>query len=88
MFTKYLIAMVIGLAIADDQFPEITIRENGEDKKLYIVQNSGPTPKGNDTLNIAHGQRAYLATNASLGENNFYGVNLLGGSISYDVNLS
>jgi len=29
--------MVIGLAIADDQYPSITIKENGEDKKLYIV---------------------------------------------------
>ena len=88
MFTKYLIAMVIGLALAQDQYPEITIRENGEDKKVYIVQNSGTTPKGGDTLNVAWGQRAYLANNASLGEDNFYGVNLLGGSISYDVNLS
>ena len=37
---------------------------------------------------IPHGGRSYLATGDALGPDNYYGVNLLGGSISYDVDIS
>lgn len=39
-------------------------------------------------MKIPHGARTYLATSNSLGDDNFYGINLLGGSIEYDVDLS
>jgi hypothetical protein len=85
MSIKYL-ALALGAAAA---FPSINIKENGKDKTLYIT--SGQKwyhPKGGDTMDIPHGGRSYLAISDSNGPNNFYGVNLLGGSIEYDVDLS
>ena len=84
MFSKYL-ALTISAAAA---FPQITIKEDGQPKTLYIVGADWYTPKGGDTMDIPHGGRSYLATSDSLGPDNFYGVNLLGGSIAYDVDLS
>ena len=66
----------------------INIKENGKDKKLYIVGADWYTPKGGDTMDIPHGGRSYLATSDALGPDNFYAVNLLGGAIDYDVDLS
>lgn len=84
MSYKYL-ALTLGVAAAH---PSITIKENGTPKTLYVVGPDWYSPKGGDRMEIPHGGRSYLATSNSLGPDNFYGVNLLGGSISYDVNLS
>lgn len=39
-------------------------------------------------MQIPHGGRSYLATTNALGPDNWYRVDLLGGSIAYDVDLS
>merc|ERR1712086_826715 len=39
-------------------------------------------------MQIPHGGRSYLATTDALGPDNWYRVDLLGGAIEYDVDLS
>ena len=82
MFSKIL---ALGAVAA---FPTINIKEDGKPKTLYIVGADWYTPTGGDTMDIPHGGRSYLATSDSLGPDNFYGLNMLGGSIAYDVDLS
>ena len=78
---------ILAGAVAAD-FTPITIKENDEDRHLYIVGGTWYDPKGGDRMIIPHGGRSYLATSNALGPDNFYGVNLLDGSIEYDVDLS
>ena len=84
MLSKSL-ALTIGAAAA---FQTITIKEDGQPKTLYIVGGDWYTPKGGDTMDIPHNGRSYLATSDSIDPDNFYGLNMLGGSIAYDVDLS
>ena len=84
MSFKYMSLMLAAAAA----HPSITIKENGKPKTLYAVGPDWYSPKGGDRMEIPHGGRSYLATSNALGPDNFYGVNLLGGSISYDVDLS
>ena len=77
-------SFIMGLAIA---YPSLNIKENGNDKTLYIIGPKWYTPKGGNTMDIPYGGRSYLSpSNENQGV--FYSPNLLGGTIEYDVDLS
>lgn len=71
--------------------PLIRAIEDGHSEELAIV---GTYAKGNsagDGITLPHGGRVYVANKEGNGKvvpNELYRPNLLGGSISYDVNLS
>lgn len=82
MISKYLCLIATASA-----FGTITIEEDGKPKKLYVV---GPkkVPTKGKMLKIPHSARSYLATSDKLGPDNWYRPNLVGGSLSYTLNLS
>ena len=58
----------------------------GVKKNLYFATNSYKS--SGSTLTVPFGGRGILSNTPSLDPNNYFKPNLLGGSISYDVDLS
>jgi len=80
------LAALVGTASAG--FPTITIKENGQDKTLYIANADWYSGGGGSQVVIPHGGRSYLTTSDAMGPSNFYSPNVNGGFWEYDVDLS
>lgn len=76
---------LVGTTIA---FPTITIKENDQDKQLYIVNADWYQGGGGDKVVIPHGGRSYLATGDKMGPDDYYAPNVNGGFWEWDVDLS
>ena len=89
MSFKYLALTLASSVLAD---PSITIKEDGADKKLYVVGSSWAPPQPSTTgFGLPHSGRVYLGVkdgNGGFSPDMFYAPNLLGGSIEYDFDLS
>ena len=88
-YLRNISAAVIAAAVSKAYaFEQLTIQENGLNKTVYIVGNTDYEPKGGDRIVMEHNTGYQLTRSDYYGPDNFYGVNLLGGSIEYDVDLS
>lgn len=76
------------MAAADNALP-ITIKEDGKDVNLFVVNADWFQATGSGTdLHLPHNGRSYLSTTDSMTAHGWYTPDLLGGSIEFDADLS
>ena len=87
---NFISACIASLAIASHQsqngYASLQVTVDGVQKTLYMAMASS---KSHDsTMTIPYNDRGYLSESPQLDPNSFFRPNLLGGSVSYDVDLS
>jgi hypothetical protein len=86
MSFKYL-SLTLSMVSAST-YPTITIKENGKDRDLYIVNNPWYSAGSDRTIQIPHDGRSYLSHVDAMQADGYYMPNWLGGSLEYDFDLS
>ena len=70
-------------------FPTVDVKVDGQSKTLYIAHPFWWTATGGgNEIKIPHNGRAYLSESPSVNPESYFSPVLLGGSMSYDIDMS
>lgn len=70
------------------QIQEMTITENGVSKTVWVGGPDWMDEVADNGVNLPEGGRSYFLSSSEYAAENFYRPNLLGGSVSYDIDMS
>ena len=81
-------AVKFGGASNGTHLQEMTITENGQQKQVWVGGPDWYNEVDQGGVNLPEGARSYFLNSADYNPDNFYRPNLLGGSVSYDIDMS
>ena len=91
MKTQYFAAACVSVLFRNvsASFPSLKVIEDGVEKTLYVQHpNWSSVNTDDDAFSYGYNNRMYLSESANLDTASYYKPNLLGGIMSYDVDLS